>query len=63
MFVHVLTSFLHFFHFALSVRPLQSFGREGGGGDGDGGSGDGETHALHSRTSWTSWARESISAC
>jgi hypothetical protein len=35
----------------------------GGGGEGDGGGGDGETHALHSRTSWTSWATELISAC
>ena len=61
-FVHLLT-FLHVFLFALSVRPLQSFGREGGGGEGDGGGGDGETHALHSRTSWTSWASELISVC
>ena len=42
--MHLLT-FLHFFLFAVSVRPLQSFGGEGGGGDGgglgDGGGGDG----------------------
>ena len=37
--MHLLT-FLHFFLFAVSVRPLQSFGCEGGGG-GDGGGGDG----------------------
>ena len=36
---------------------------EGGGGEGDGGGGDGETHALHSRTSWTSLATDVISAC
>ena len=44
-FVHLLT-FLHFFSFVVSVRPLQSFGCEGGGGDGgggDGGSGGGST--------------------
>ena len=43
--MHLLT-FLHFFLFAVSVRPLQSFGCEGGGGDGgggDGGSGGGST--------------------
>ena len=45
-------------------------GGDGGGGEGDGGigggvggGGDGETQLLHSRTSWTSWATELISAC
>ena len=38
-------------------------GGEGGGGEGDGGGGDGETHALHSRTSWTSLPTDVISAC
>ena len=32
---------------------------DGGGGLGEGGGGEGETHPLHSRTSWSSWATES----